>query len=116
MLKLVAPMFVACSFLLLAGQDASACCWDKIFSCKKKCEPPAEPACPAAAPASTTPTPEPTVTPEAPPAPTTAQAASRRSFSYDPAGVSNIAAVRLNVRAVSVPPNQFRADRKMRGI
>ena len=117
MFKFISSAVLASSFALTCGHDASACgrgrCGGRracatapAAACDTQ---PAGPAAPAAMPDMQ----------EMPPAPATAQNGNSqryRSYSSDTAPASGAPQMRSSGRSYSSPYNQFRADRKMRGL
>src|SRR5579872_3706351 len=124
MLKFIASTVVASLFALTACQDASACGGGRCGG-RRNCAPAPAAACDAqpAAPAAPAATPDMPGMEMPPTPPSTAQntRSQYRSYSYNPAPAYSAPAYRAPAtRSYSRPDswqqNQFRADRKMRGL
>jgi hypothetical protein len=117
MLNFITSALVAGSFALTTTQDASACGGGRCGG-RRTCAP--APACDAqpAAPAAPSATPDmPGMDmPPAPPATAQNGRSQYRSYSYEPSPASQSPAMRSYSRQNSSHYNQFRADRKMRGL
>jgi hypothetical protein len=113
MLSLISSAVLASSFAFTSGHEAFACCGGN-----RACAAPIAAVCDAQPAAPAAPAVMPDMAKKAAKPPATAQSATQRyrSYSYDTAPANRAPQMRSSGRSYSSPYDQFRADRKVRGL